>query len=209
MTSWTAAVSKLAKVAVHYLQTANAGLQKSLQQEWQFLQRVVPGIGDKFSGVEQAILDDFLPALFDDKICETNKCHALAGLPVKHAGLALPNHTTLVDSNFEASTLVCSHLIAAFRGVKEFQLEEHESVQRSVQAELAARPKTQLNETLASIPTRLPCDTQIGQFEEDRRQGCGLPPSLQPSMAWNYRCKSSGTNCCSGMQDHQQSSITL
>jgi hypothetical protein len=48
-TSWTAAVSKLVKVAVY------AGLQKSLQQEWQFLQRVVPGIGDKFAGVEQAI----------------------------------------------------------------------------------------------------------------------------------------------------------
>jgi hypothetical protein len=154
-TSWTAAVSELAKVAVRYPRTAYAGLQKSLQQECQFLQQVVPGIGDKFAGVEQAISDDFLPALFDDKICETDKRRALAGLPVKHAGLALPNPTTLADSNFEASTLVCSHLIAAFQGVKEFQPEEHESYQRSVQAELAACRKTQLDKNPGFHPHRI------------------------------------------------------
>jgi hypothetical protein len=159
-TSWTAAVKELAKVAVRFPQSAYAGLQKSLQQEWQFLQRVVPEIGDKFAGVERAISDDFLPALFDDKICESDKRRALAGLPVKHVGLALPDPTTSAESNHEASTLVCSHLLAAFRGVEPFQSEEHASVRRTVLAELTKRKKAQFDETLAALLSGLSCDAR-------------------------------------------------
>ncbi len=159
-TDWTKAVRELAKVAVRYPQSAYAGLQKSLQQEWQFLQRVVPSIGEKFEGVEKAISDDFLPALFNDKIHESDKRWELAGLPVKHTGLALPNPTTSTESNYEASTLVCSHIVAAFRGIEEFQSEEHESVRRSVLKELTKRKTTQLDETLDSILSGLPCDTR-------------------------------------------------
>jgi hypothetical protein len=115
-------------VAVRYPQSAYAGLQKSLQQEWKFLQRVVPEIGDRFAGVEQAISANFLPALFDKKIEENDKRRVLAGLPIKHAGLALPDPTTSAEDNYLASTLVCSHLIAALRGVEMFRSTEHDTV---------------------------------------------------------------------------------
>ena len=39
-------------------------LQKSLQQEWAFVQQVTPGIGDAFGPVEEEIATVFLPALF-------------------------------------------------------------------------------------------------------------------------------------------------
>jgi hypothetical protein len=84
----------------------------------------------------------------------------------------------LADSNFEASTLVCSHLIAAFQGVEEFQLEEHKSVRRSVQAELAARRKPQLDKTLASILSGLPC---YAQRTIQRGQETGLWLTTLPS----------------------------
>jgi hypothetical protein len=52
-------------------QYANARLQKALQQEWQFMQRVVPNIRDdirdEFSDVEDALVDLFLLALFTHK----------------------------------------------------------------------------------------------------------------------------------------------
>jgi hypothetical protein len=54
----------MAKVAERYPQTAYAGMQKSLQQEWQFLQRVTDGLGEEFDDIEQAMNDKFLPALF-------------------------------------------------------------------------------------------------------------------------------------------------
>jgi hypothetical protein len=39
----------------------------------------------------------------------------LASLLVKHAGLALPDPTVSAKSNYDASTLVVSHLLAALR----------------------------------------------------------------------------------------------
>jgi hypothetical protein len=44
--NWEEAVADLAKVAPNFPQTAYSGLQKSLQQEWQFVQRVTKGMID-------------------------------------------------------------------------------------------------------------------------------------------------------------------
>jgi hypothetical protein len=41
---WVSGVTSLAKVAKRYPQTTFAGLPKSLQQEWQYLQCAVPGM---------------------------------------------------------------------------------------------------------------------------------------------------------------------
>jgi hypothetical protein len=48
---WVRGVESLAKVARRYPQTAYAGLAKSLQQEWQYLQRVVPNCRRAFEPV--------------------------------------------------------------------------------------------------------------------------------------------------------------
>jgi hypothetical protein len=66
-------ITDLTSVAISHTQSAYTGLQKSLQQEWQFVQRVVKGIGgDDFSEMEKAINDLFLPSLFADQSDESN-----------------------------------------------------------------------------------------------------------------------------------------
>ena len=45
-------------------QSAYAGLQKSLQQEWEFVQLVTPGIGESFGLVEQALQEAFILEIF-------------------------------------------------------------------------------------------------------------------------------------------------
>jgi hypothetical protein len=108
-------------------------LQKSLQQEWQIVQRVVEGIGEDFSEIEKAITDIFLPSLFTDQLDKSDPHHNLSKLPMKIAGIALPGPVASSKSNFEANTLVCSHLLVAFRGVLEqFGLAEHQSVQKAI-----------------------------------------------------------------------------
>ena len=57
-------MNTLAGVARNHPQSAYAGLQKSLQQEWSFVQRVIPGIRDAFGPVEEALQENFLLALF-------------------------------------------------------------------------------------------------------------------------------------------------
>jgi hypothetical protein len=64
--NWEEAVADLASVAPNFPQTAYSGLQKSLQQEWQFVQRVTKGIGHEFQDVELALAKTFLPTLFGD-----------------------------------------------------------------------------------------------------------------------------------------------
>ena len=62
---WTR-IKELAVAAKNYPQTAYAGLQKSLQLDCAFLQHVMPDIGEHFQAVEDAISNDYLPALFGE-----------------------------------------------------------------------------------------------------------------------------------------------
>jgi hypothetical protein len=110
--AWAASITELSKVAGRYPQTAYAGLQKSLQQEWQFWQRVTEGLGPEFLAITNAINYNFLPALFGiESVTGTHR--ELASLPVKFAGLALPDPTASAKTNWTASTIICGHIIAA------------------------------------------------------------------------------------------------
>ena len=62
---WIESVKLLAGVAHKHLQSAYAGLRKSLQQEWPFVQRVTPGVGDAFGPFEEALKEIFVPALYE------------------------------------------------------------------------------------------------------------------------------------------------
>jgi hypothetical protein len=73
------------------------------------------GISEHFHGVEKALATKFLPALFGEplKADDDDPCRRLTCLPVKHAGLAIPDLTGTSTYCYEASTLVCTHLTAA------------------------------------------------------------------------------------------------
>ncbi len=55
----------LAKVVARYPQSAYAGFTMSLQAEWQYLCRCVPGIGPHLQPIEEAITSHLLPALME------------------------------------------------------------------------------------------------------------------------------------------------
>eukprot|EP00978_Attheya_sp_CCMP212_P021242 scaffold61838_cov69-Attheya_sp.AAC.5 len=89
---WTAGIKAIAKVAPQFPQTAYKGIQKSLQQEWQFGQRVIDGIGGKFSEVEAALSEVFLPALFSEATSiGSHHLWKITALPVKVWGLSIPD----------------------------------------------------------------------------------------------------------------------
>ena len=82
----------LAGISRKHPQSAYAGLQKSLQQEWAFVQQVTLGIGNAFGPVEKVLRETFVPELFEglgDGVPE----RGFTRLPVKQARLALPNPT--------------------------------------------------------------------------------------------------------------------
>jgi hypothetical protein len=157
-TCWTEAVTSLASVAKNFPQSAYSGLQKLLQQEWQFVQRVRKDTGMDFTEVERTISQSFLPTFFGDTYNDDDPCRRLASLPVKHAGFALPNPTESTESNYEASTLACSHLVAALKGLKVFCSSYHLAVIREVRIKLQPRKDAKHDSILASIISTLSCD---------------------------------------------------
>jgi hypothetical protein len=101
---WVDGVTALAIVARRYPQTAYAGLARSLQAEWQYLQRVTPHIEAAFAPLEEAIATVFLPALLDATVEETANLRPLLALPVRLGGLGIPDPTTTGAACFDASS---------------------------------------------------------------------------------------------------------
>ena len=86
---WTDSVEILAGVYHKHPQSDYAVLQKSLQQELVFVQRVTPVKGDAFGLMETALRETYVPALFEglgNGVLE----RGVTRLPVKQAGFSLP-----------------------------------------------------------------------------------------------------------------------
>lgn len=62
---WGNAIGAMILIARYQPQCAYAGTQRSLQQEWQFLQRNVTLAGSRFIQLKEAIARQFLPQVFD------------------------------------------------------------------------------------------------------------------------------------------------
>ena len=69
-------------MACKHLQSAYVVLNKELQQEWAFVQRVTPDIEDAFGPVGKALRDTFVPALFQ-WVGEGTLDRGVTCLPVK------------------------------------------------------------------------------------------------------------------------------
>jgi len=100
---WIKGIERLANVAPRFPQTAYAGLAKSLQLEWQYLQRVAPDVGAALAPLENAITTTFLPALIAEPEETIRRLRETTTLPVRYAGLGVPNPGKTARQNHEAS----------------------------------------------------------------------------------------------------------
>ena len=100
---WVKGVEALARVARRFPQTAYAGLVQSLQGEWQYLQRVVPGTSEAFAPLEAAISEVFLPALLEEPSENLVPMRKLLALSSRQAGLGVPNPQETAIASYQAS----------------------------------------------------------------------------------------------------------
>ena len=108
--AWVYGVEQLARVARRFPQAAYAGLVKSLQSEWQFLQRVLPDNGTAFQRIEKAIREAFLPILMQsDNVVDRDR--EFWALPVQQAGLGIPAPNETTEGNRMTSILECTKLL--------------------------------------------------------------------------------------------------
>ena len=151
--SWVHHVDCLAEAAGSQPQDAYAALTKSLSFEWTFVQRVVQECGDLFEPVEEIICDKFLPQLLGSEF--TPEDHAVFALPVKFAGLGIPNPTTTAKNAFRTSKRAASHLTDAISGQGEMDHINHGQVVMEARTEHRGSRRQEhvanLNSTLAKF----------------------------------------------------------
>ena len=147
----------LAWVYRKHLQSAYAGLHKSLQKEWAFMQWVTPGIVYAFGPIEKALRETFFQALFEG-LGQGAPGRGVTCLPVKQAGLALPDPTLTAPENRTASCVITGHLVAALRGQVEFRTADHLSCLREGRTAVwrwsTHRTEEALTATIAEAPVQ-------------------------------------------------------
>ena len=113
-----------------------------------------------FSPLEEKIHKKFLPAMFGEPSLDDNR-RSLATLPVKHAGLALPDPTVTAESNYKDSTLVCGHLVQALSLNSDviFSPVDHSSTRKEVTAAMRARKTKENSAKLESMLSKLDAAT--------------------------------------------------
>jgi len=129
---WTHQILRLSTACDRFPQFAFCGMQKSLQMQWQFVQRVTKCPSSAFDTMEATISDIFLKELFQRKPPD----RTLTSLPFKFAGLSLPAAPTTASRNFNASSgmvqELASHIKRPLDG-EPFTMENHQKAIRTAQ----------------------------------------------------------------------------
>ena len=121
---WIEFVKTLLGVACKHSQYDYGGLQKSLQQEWAFVQQFTPNTGDSFVLVEQVLRDIFITALYQG-LGEGTPGRGITHLPMKQMGLALPDPTKTAPENWTAPCVITGHLVAVLTVQEEYRTTDH------------------------------------------------------------------------------------
>ncbi len=142
------AVEALANVVVKFLQMAYASFTFCLQNEWQYLQRVVADVGPFFEPLECAIQGKFIPALIGLQSWEiTGKYRLLLTHSISKGGLAIRNLVDTAAYVHLASKQATLHLTESLVGpAVGFDLGQH-----LIMAQSAAPPVFKCGRTLLHL----------------------------------------------------------
>ena len=121
---WIADVQCLSKIAEKQPQAAFAALTKSLQCEWQFLQRVIPNCGSYFILLGDVLASTFLPAVFGCEVTPHERL--LFSLPVRFGGLGVSHPQCTAEFAFSASRDATQVIVQALHGSRAFEANHHE-----------------------------------------------------------------------------------
>ena len=148
---WVEHLAQLSATAVRLPQDAYAAVTKSLSQEWNYIQRVIPECGPAPSPLEKAISEGFLPKLFGCEISPAER--QMFELPVKLAGLGMTNPCVLGPRAYEVSRKATAHLTLAIAGAEEFDVATHRESVFNARAEArSTRNEESLRKFDASMP---------------------------------------------------------
>ena len=124
---WAAAVGTLAKLADRLPQTAYSGLNFVLQNQWQYVQRVILDTGAFFEPVERALRQEFIPALMGLPKDEISGCfRELLSQSVGKGGIGIRNPVDRTNHVQATSLEAASYLVMSMIDTgKQFSVTMH------------------------------------------------------------------------------------
>ncbi len=180
---WVKNIQTLAKIAKKFPQTAYAGMTKSLQNEWAYLQRVCGNAGELFQPIEDAIAQDFLPALFGcsaEELAES-KLRPLLALPVKLAGLGIPDPTKNAQRCHDTSKACTKELVTSLLEGKDLDVRSYiQASGRERRAASKARRKAE-DEALAALIEK-DFSSALDRRRLERAKEAGIWLSTMPNL---------------------------
>ena len=99
--SWVKSLKILSEVARKQPQAAYVAVSKSLQNEWNYMQRIFPDCEELFSPLKQSLLEDFFPSLTSNPISDLE--FNIFEKPTRMAGLGIRDPVTSSSYSFETS----------------------------------------------------------------------------------------------------------
>ena len=133
--------------------------------------RATPGIRNAFGTVEEEFAKAFLPAL-GEGVGDGAPGREITRLPVKQAGMALPDPTQTAPENWQASCVITGHLVSALRGQVPFRTADHAAclregraaVRRQNVAKAMASLETSISRAPVEVTRRLRRATKTGAW---------------------------------------------
>ena len=120
---WAEYVDLFSKAAVKYPQAVYAAFTKSLQSEWNYMQRVIPGHSDEYIVLKNEIERKLIPAIFGREILEREFC--LLEMPVKWGGMALRNPVKTACNSSKHSVNATCMITHAIKNGHKLDVHEH------------------------------------------------------------------------------------
>uniref|UniRef100_A0A0G4I3W8 Uncharacterized protein n=1 Tax=Chromera velia CCMP2878 TaxID=1169474 RepID=A0A0G4I3W8_9ALVE len=128
---WAGNVERVTTAAEFASHEAYAACSKSLQHEWKFVARVVPGVGGQMGQLEGMIRDRLIPALMKGRRNEGPPIQHdvwlrdVAALPVRLLGLGIPKPTKTADRDYKTSAAASEAITEVILRGENIDADEH------------------------------------------------------------------------------------
>ena len=133
---WLQDVHQLSRFAVTQPQASYAALTKSLQCEWNYLQRVVPDCVAFFGDLEHSLATQFFPTLFGTEVTPIER--DLFSLPARMGGFGIADPSQTVKDALYVSRKATEMIVQAIKGNVSYETDTHNENVFAVRAEAKA-----------------------------------------------------------------------
>uniref|UniRef100_A0A8D8V7C8 Reverse transcriptase domain-containing protein n=1 Tax=Cacopsylla melanoneura TaxID=428564 RepID=A0A8D8V7C8_9HEMI len=153
---WIGCVEKLSQASEKHPQAVHSAFTKSLQHEWQYLQRVLNSDENDYCQLKEKIKTRLIPSIVDREVSPNE--YELFCLPARLGGLGISDPTANVVHSYETSLKANEKLIAAIKSGTELNSNEHfnhAKIELNVERiKLKEREKNKSEEILNTLPAK-------------------------------------------------------